>query len=238
MVVSPSGSPLFVGFLAPMKIELRPLVRPLSLQAVEGNRWREGTLGAMRAVATITGIGTKLATEATEQLLDTYPVDHVIVTGIAGAVDAGTVIGRLVVPVAVIDWYTGTEYAPTPLGDHEPEGKIVTSDELLVAPEQLVQFRADGVVALDMESASVAAVCERRGVPCSVFRSISDQATDDVLDDEVFGLASADGSPRLGAGVRYMLRHPKKLPGLMRMAKGAQIAATAAADAAIRALSN
>ena len=220
-----------------MKIELRPLVRPLGLKASDADpAFREGRTGDVRAVATITGMGTALATKATERLLDLFPVDHVIVTGIAGAVDAETDIGRLVIPEAVVDWYTGTEYVPAVLGDHTAAGKIVTSDELLVAPELLVQFRQDGVVALDMESASVAAVCERRGVPCSVFRSISDRATDEVLDDEVFGLANADGSARPLAGAKYLLRHPRAIPGLVRMAKGASLAAKTAANAALAAV--
>jgi nucleoside phosphorylase len=210
-----------------MKIELRPL----------GSRWREGTLGGRRAVATITGMGTRLAAEATEALLDAYPdVERVVVTGIAGAVDAETAIGRLIVPKEVIDYYTGTAYEPEAIGGHTAEGKIVTSDELLTAQDLLTKFRADGVVALDMESASVAAVCARRGVPCSVFRSISDRATDDVLDPEVFSLANEDGSPRAGAGAKYLLRHPGKIPALMGMARGATLAAKTAAEAALAAL--
>jgi hypothetical protein len=40
----------------------------------------------------------------------------------------------------------------------------------------------------------------------------------------------------MGAALRYMVRRPWKIPGLMRLGRGAQSAAKAAADAAIVAL--
>ena len=39
-----------------------------------------------------------------------------------------------------------------------------------------------GATAVDMETAAVAAVCERKGTPYAVFRAISDYATDGSVD--------------------------------------------------------
>ncbi len=88
-----------------------------------------------------------------------------------------------------------------------------------------------------METASIAAVCDERGIPWSVFRAISDRATDGSLNDEVFHLSHQDGTPDPQAIRRYFLRHPGSIPRMVKLANGARQAARAAADAAIRACS-
>lgn len=66
-------------------------------------------------------------------------------------------------------------------------------------------------------------------------RAISDRATDGSIDDEVFELSNQDGTPNPRAVARYVLRHPQRLPGMVRMGKGARLATERAADAAIAA---
>jgi hypothetical protein len=68
-----------------------------------------------------------------------------------------------------------------------------------------------------------------------VHRAISDRATDGSVDDEVFHLSNQDGTPNARAVLRYFVRHPQKLPGMLKMAKGAKLATERAADAAIAA---
>jgi adenosylhomocysteine nucleosidase len=111
-----------------------------------------------------------------------------------------------------------------------------TSDRLITDPDELARLRARGVVALDMETAAVAAVCDERGVPWSVFRVISDRA-DGSVNDEVFHLSNQDGSPNAQAILRYFIRHPGSISRMVKLANGARHAAQAAADAAIRACS-
>ena len=125
-------------------------------------------------VAIVTGMGTKLATEATERLLDATPVDRVVVVGITGAVENETPIGTLILPKVVVNSATGTEYRPEQLGGGTPHGKMWTGDVLLTDPDVLADLRARGVVSLDMETAAIAESCERRGIPWSVFRVISE----------------------------------------------------------------
>jgi len=48
-----------------------------------------------------------------------------------------------------------------------------------------------------METSAIAAVCEGRHCPWSVFRAISDRADDGSSDTAVFGLAGPDGRPIL-----------------------------------------
>jgi len=91
----------------------------------------------------------------------------------------------------------------------------------------------DGVTALDMETAAVAAVCEARLVPWSVFRVISDMAGD--TDDSVLAMANPDGSANVPAVVRYLLPRPWRIFKLARLGRDAQAATNRAADAAIAA---
>ncbi len=82
-----------------------------------------------------------------------------------------------------------------------------------------------------METAAVAAVCEAHGTPWSVVRAVSDRG----LDPEVAGLSRDDGSPRMGAALGYIVRQPRRVGGLARLARDSARAAQRAADAAVRA---
>ena len=53
-------------------------------------------------------------------------------------------------------------------------------------------------------------------MPWTVFRAISDRATDGSVDDEVFHLSHQDGTPDPRAVARYLVRHPGRIPGLVR----------------------
>jgi len=223
-----------------MPMELSPLVKKLSLRKTEiaGVTVHTGTLGDRDVVAIVTGMGTQLATEATERLLDTMPVDRVVVVGITGAVENETPIGTLILPEVVVNSATGTEYRPAPLGDGTPSGKMWTGDVLLTDSDILAGLRAKGVVSLDMETAAIAESCEKRGIPWSVFRVISDRASDGSVDEEIFRLSNQDGTPNAKAVAAYFAKHPGRIPQMARLAKGAKLATKTAADAAIRACSS
>jgi adenosylhomocysteine nucleosidase len=227
-----------IAILCAMPMELQAVRRKLPLNETEigGLPAYEGRLGDHDVVAAATGMGTALATSATDRLLDAVPVDRVLVVGITGAVENDTPIGTLVMPEVVINSETGTEHRPAPLGDAACAGTMWTTNELLTDLEVLAGLRERGVVCLDMETAAIAASCERRGIPWSVFRAISDRATDGTIDEEVFRLSNQDGTPNPRAIARYVLRHPGRLPSMVRLAKGAKLAADTAADAAIRAV--
>src|SRR4029450_7849281 len=152
-----------IAFICAMPMELSPLVKKLSLSKTEVNgvTVHRGTLDGREVVAIVTGMGTKLATEATERLLDATPVDRVVVVGITGAVENETPIGTLILPEVVVNSATGVEYRPALLGHGAPSGKMWRGDELLIEPDVLAELRAKGVVSLDMETAAIAESCER-----------------------------------------------------------------------------
>lgn len=230
-----------VAVLAPMPLELRAVVRAARLRRAEGAREpvrHEGTVGGWRVVAGMTGIGTERAGAAALALLDAAPPDHVVVVGIAGAVGRAHGVGQPIDPDRVVDAASGRAFTPHPLGPLVGRhGTLVTGDELVRDPVHLAALAAEGVVALDMETAAVAAVCESRGVPWSVARAISDVAGDDVVGDTVDGgLATPEGQADLRAVLRYVGARPWRVAGLARVATQAQRAARTAADLAVTSL--
>jgi adenosylhomocysteine nucleosidase len=227
-----------IAILAPMRSELQPLVRLLSLKRSRSNDrsllW--ATFGRLEIVATTTGIGTQAAARTSERILDTTPVHHLVVVGIAGGIGPSVDIGDLVVPDLVIDLSTGAEYRPTVLSGEETRGTLATSDELLIDQAEIARLEGQGVIAVDMETAAIAAVCERRQCPWSVFRAISDRADDGSIDPVIFGLATPDGSPNLPALIRFVLTNPKRVPELALLGRGLRLATHTAASAVVSAI--
>jgi nucleoside phosphorylase len=182
------------------------------------------------------GVGMKGATVTTERLLRTGDVDRVIVIGICGGLDETFPIGTVLSPEFLVDGATGTEYRSPSWDPIELRGRLVTFDDINLELQMIPQLVEEGATAVDMETAAVAAVCEQHHTPYAVFRSISDYATDGTVDAAVGAMARPDGSSDMGAALRYMVRNPLKIPGLVRLGRGAQAAARAAADAALAAL--
>ena len=210
-----------------MPMELRPLVKKLGLTKDGPRRVGDGV------VAIYTGMGTELATKSTEALLDAVPgIERVVVFGITGAVDDETPIGALIIPEKVVNSETGAEYTPSP--DPRAKGVMWTTNVITPAHE-LPPLIAQGVVSLDMETAAIAECCDKRGIPWSVRRTISDRATDGQITEEVFKLANQDGTPNPKRIAFFFAKHPHKIPAMMKLAKGGKLATERAADAAIEA---
>ncbi|MCU1380558.1 MAG: nucleoside phosphorylase [Acidimicrobiales bacterium] len=220
-----------------MPNELKAVVRAFSLG-------RDGELGGLpcfrgehddvEIVATRTGIGPQLAVEAAERLLRSGPFERVVVSGIAGGIEGVTVVGELVVPEDVVDAATGERFRADPPAGVTVAGTIhtVDADGYGITQEAIAALRASGIVALDMETAAVARACRDHGVPWVAFRAISDLAGDQSLGEVVMTLVNPDGSPRVGAGLAFLLRHPGRVPRMVRLAREAEAAAATAARAA------
>jgi adenosylhomocysteine nucleosidase len=227
-----------IAFVCAMPMELVPLTRDLALieTDVDGLAVHTGRVGDRDTVAIVTGMGTDFATTGTERLLDRFDVAHVLVVGITGALENDTPIGTLVMPEVVVHGPSGREHRHAPVGEHSHAGQMWTSDELITDADRLVALRARGVVSLDMETAAIAHVCEARGVPWSVFRAISDRASDGTVDPELFAMSNLDGTPNHEAIAAYFERHPERVELLAAMGANATLAADTAAAAAIAAV--
>jgi nucleoside phosphorylase len=222
-----------------MPMELAPLRRRMEdaqpFPAL-GGRAVSGRLAGLDVVATAVGVGTRRATETTERVLQTVSVPLVIVVGIAGASAPHLKIADVVVPESVIHGPAGTTHTSTAsIARLDRKGTIRTHDELLVDAEGVAALHRQGISAMDMETGAIAAVCEREGVEWTAFRAISDNVERPV-DPASMTMLNPDGTPNVGASIRFMLRRPHRIPILIRSGRDTMKACNAAAEAAIRAL--
>jgi adenosylhomocysteine nucleosidase len=222
-----------VGLLAPMPSELKPVVQAMNLQRAEGQKLYRGTVGGVEVFATRTGMGMQMAREATAHLLDEVDVDHVMVVGIAGGMGHSKV-GDVLFPEVVVNKHTRVQYKASPLGATAPHGKTMTHDDFDIGPDYLRELVAEGFLAVDMETAAVAEVCEQRGRPWTAVRVISDLVG--VTPGDVITLANPDGSPNIVAGLRYMITKPWQIPKLVKLGRDSFAAANTAAKTAARVL--
>lgn len=215
---------------------MRSEMRAFRSRWASAGRSGDHDLAGATVVTGVLGIGTALAQASTQRLLSEHAPAHVLVVGVAGGIGPTTSVGSLVVPAVVLDGASGDEYQPAPLPGLENTGTLHTSDELVVEQDHVQALVERGVVALDMETAAVAAVCEHAGVAWSVLRGISDHADAELIDPAILGLMGPEGQPRPGAVMRYLARHPRRVTHLSRLATGLGAATTVSADAAVVAL--
>jgi hypothetical protein len=137
-------------------------------------------------------------------------------------------------PAVVVDAATGREHRPDQLDDEPVAGTMWTTN-VITPPDELPALRAKGVLCRDMETAAIAHSCERRGIPWSVHRAISDRATDGPLVADAFSLAHQDGRPNWSAVTSYFVRHPRRIPAMTRLGRGTRLATERAVDAVVAA---
>ncbi len=221
-----------------MTVELKAVIkvvgaRPSTADSVKIYR---GHRGGVEVLAAQIGVGPAAAARSTERLLDQFTVDHVLLSGIAGGIDPTTSIGSVVVPEIMLDVASGHEYHPASLGTLESAGKVATVDELISDPARLAGLVEQGVIALEMEGTGVGSVCDARGVPWTVIRSISDRPDGGLTEDAVMDVLRPDGTTDVGAAVRLMVAKPSRIPRFARLGRDASMAARRAAETTIRAL--
>jgi adenosylhomocysteine nucleosidase len=232
VALMPSTSVKRVGMLAPMQHELAPIVRRLQLEP-DGSVHR-GHAGDREVVAMLTTMGMAPAADAARRLLE-LDVDWVMVVGIAGGIDPDVVtIGDVIIPEVVVDRGTGEAFEPSIGGGTGPRGVLSCGDELITDRGPLAAMAADGVIAVDMETAAVAAVCAAAGCPWSAHRSISDFAGGGLVDDAVFAMTRPDGTADPDALERYLSEDPGRIAVLTQLAQDMTVATEAAAESAIR----
>lgn len=106
-------------------------------------------------------------------------------------------------------------------------GAILGSDHaVMTAREKAALFRNHGALAVDMESHAVARVAADAGVPFIAVRAVGDPAHRPVPRAALAGLTS-DGRTRALPVMLRLLRRPRDLPGLLRLARDTKAAIAA-----------
>lgn len=176
---------------------LLPLLNNIKSEIIDGFTFHSGRVGNNDIVAMQCGIGKVNAAIGTLTLLNHYKPELVINTGVAGGASQDAHVMDVVVgnTIAYHDVWCGpgTQYGEAsgyPLyfesdkrytslipkrGDIK-HGLICSGDKFIASIEEIrsIQKEFPQVLAVDMESATIAQVCYLRKVPVMVMRVISD----------------------------------------------------------------
>ncbi len=230
-----------VVILAPMPLEMTAIVTAFALSRpseADDAPW-SGQLGDSDVTAFHIGMGPPLTRVAATRVLDaadaaSAPVDHMMIAGICGGLDPDLPVGTLLNPEVLVDHSSGATYRHNPPGGQPLAGKLVTTEGVNLDPELTETFRADGCLGVDMESATVAEVCERRGVAYSVYRCIGDRPFDGLLDERVLKVTNPDGSGNMAELERLLASEPDLAAKLEQLSRDTTMAARLAAEAAVQ----
>ena len=215
-------------FVASEAAELEPLAQ--HLENLRKLPWPidyayEGIAGGRRFILIANGAGPKLATQATEIAiravsnadLSASPLEAVISTGYAGALDPALALGDIVVAQEVLDYATGEHYPCAEVLGHTSQGVVLSQDRIANdSAEKQQLFNKTGACAVEMESAGVAARSKRAGLPFCCIKVISDVAS------ESFGLdlnkmRTSEGRVARGKIIVQALVRPNLVPGLLQL---------------------
>jgi len=223
-----------------MPLEMHAIVKAFGLTPTSDNAlgaWT-GRVGNSDVRAIHIGMGPPLTRAALYRLFDTStsdyaPVDHVMNAGICGGLDPDIDVGTMINPELVVDNNSGTQYRHNPPGDVPLAGKLMTMEAATLDPALSRQFLDEGCVAVDMESAAVAEVCEARGCPWSIYRCIGDRYVDGLLDERIVAATNQDGSGNMAEIQRLLAAEPELAANLERLRRETSNAARLAAQAAV-----
>ncbi len=203
--------------------------------------------GGAEVQAVATGMGPRRARESAARALDALgAADLIISAGVAGALSADLKPGDLVLASRIIEADRETlaatrSFAAAPERFAEARhalaaanlacstGALLTTHRVLAsAAEKRRAGEATGAVAVDMESAAVAAEAAARGLSMVAIRAIIDS-----IDDELpgAGLHNEHGQLRPLRVASFLLRHPGDLLKLPRLARNMLRATRALTDA-------
>lgn len=225
--------------------------------ATDGLRGFRARLGSTEVVGIATGLGIRRASDTARRALQSFASpDLVIATGLAGALSGELKPGDLVLADRLIldrerpdrvstDWVPTTiAIPPADLASFKAAlernrlefatGAILTTAEILKdGAAKRAAWDMSGALAVDMESAAVAAEAYRHGLRFACVRAVLDTVDEKIVGAE---LAGPDGEVRPLAAAAFVLRNPAAMVGLARMMRSLN-RATAALAAVLEALS-
>jgi adenosylhomocysteine nucleosidase len=172
------------------------------------------------AVAVCGGIGAEAARRAAEAIIHLYSPALIYSAGFAGAADAKSKIGDIVIPRRVIDARDGSSV------DTGTGGGILVSFVSVASPQQKAKLRdAFNAGAVDMEAAAVAKAASARGIRFAAVKAISDQH--DFVLPPLDKFVAADGTFNTVSFVLFVFPRPWLWRDVVRLQRNSAKAARA-----------
>ncbi|WP_282941683.1 5'-methylthioadenosine/adenosylhomocysteine nucleosidase [Paenibacillus sp. RC67] len=198
-----------IGVIGAMKEEIEQFLQHMEQVNVTEKakvQFREGLFHGKPIVLCKSGVGKVNAAVTTQVLIDTYGVDAIIFTGVAGAVDPELNVGDIVVssesmqhdmdvtalgfPIGTIPYEETSVFAADEAlrqlavnasGELFPGrvkvGRILSGDQFIASRETVSKLYSElQGTCTEMEGASVAQVCVMNEIPHVIIRSMSDKA--------------------------------------------------------------
>lgn len=217
---SPEPKPDFqtahIGLVHATGLELAPLIarcdRVHKYVAAGGVTFKGGMLRDCRVAFAQVGMGPERAARGTQALLDGHRPQWVISAGFSGALVPELAAGEIVVGNVIRD-ISGRELtidlkmpANPAAGLHV--GKLLTIDHVARTADEKERLGCEtGALAVDMESAAVAAVCRERKTRFMAVRVISDDMQSEVPAEAV-SILGDNGALQIGAAVAALWKRP------------------------------
>lgn len=181
----------------------------------------------------VSGIGAAAARDASERLI-AAGAGALVSWGVAAGLSTGAIAGTVVLTDRVIDVQSAPSErrellstaswpdqvaARLPVALRVLRGPIAATNRVLCTGADKRAAGITGAVAADMETAAVARVAERAGVPWIAIRAISD-GPDAVLPSSVVGAVDSTGRVQLGKLAAGLAHHPAELLQLPKVGRG------------------
>jgi nucleoside phosphorylase len=175
-----------------------------------------GDVRGLPLVLCHTGVGTEAAVRETRSMLEKCRPSLVVSSGFAGALS-----DRLRVGDVVFDPRDTGHAGLDRLMPHCFVGKIHTHRQTIETPEEKAALgRESCAIAVDMETAQIAAVCAEAGIPIVGIRGISDAATDPLPVPMAHWFDMDRQRARPLALVLYLMRNPGRIAPFARFVRG------------------
>lgn len=201
-----------IGVLGPTEREIMPFISKISNKKLSEHamlKFYSGIYEGVEVVSVFSGVCKVNAAIATQILISKFKVTHIVLTGVAGALNRELEIGDVVISseVAYHDVANGilTEYHPWMKDIYfRPDvellklceniskylsitskcyiGRIITGEAFVTHNERESLIENFNPLCVDMESASVAHTCYVNNIPFIVIRSMSDNADENGSD--------------------------------------------------------
>jgi adenosylhomocysteine nucleosidase len=185
----------------------------------------------------ITGIGRQNTEKSVRDFLAASSPELVLTCGFAGGLNPDLKPGEVVFELSEPKLPTPDSQLQTQLlAAGARPAKFFCADRIATTVAEKKKLRDEtGADAVEMESATIHAICRERGIPCATVRVISDTANEDLpLDFNL--LSKPDQNLDYGKLFLAIAKSPGRLGALMRLQKQTRLAAERLVEVLVRIL--